>query len=80
MSNLARPFRISSPAVSRHLRVLERAGLIERRREGRVHFIRAQTQGLREAQQWIENCTAAWHFSFDKLDALLSQRRKGSNP
>ena len=77
MSKLARPFRISSPAVSRHLRVLERAGLIQRRREGRVHLIRAQVNGLREAQQWIENCASAWEFSFDKLEALLGQQ-KGS--
>jgi DNA-binding transcriptional ArsR family regulator len=80
VTNLARPFRISSPAVSRHLRVLERAGLIHRRRAGRVHLIRAQPDGLQAAKQWIEQCAAAWQFSFDKLDSLLSQTRKGSKP
>jgi DNA-binding transcriptional ArsR family regulator len=78
VTDLAQPFRISPPAISRHLRVLERAGLIKRQREGRVHFIRAQAHALRDAQQWIENCSSAWQFSFDKLDALLRQQ-KGTN-
>ena len=68
---LARPFRISLPAVSRHLRVLERARLIQRRRDGREHLIRPRPEGLREAQQWIAHCVAGWEFSFDALDRLL---------
>src|SRR5271154_4891647 len=48
-----KPFRISRPAVSRHLRVLQRARLIDRRRRGRVHLIRARAAGLKPAQQWI---------------------------
>jgi DNA-binding transcriptional ArsR family regulator len=62
---LAKPFRISPPAISRHLRVLEKAGLVQRRRTGRVHLIRTRPDGLKEAQRWINECAAGWEFSFD---------------
>jgi DNA-binding transcriptional ArsR family regulator len=68
---LAKPFRISLPAVSRHLRVLETARLIDRRRDGRVHMIRARAAGLKPAQEWIAQYAAGWNFSFDQLDDLL---------
>jgi len=71
VADLSKPFRISAPAISRHLRVLERAKLIGRRRDGRVHLIRARREGLKEAQDWIAQCAAGWNFSFDKLDDLL---------
>jgi DNA-binding transcriptional ArsR family regulator len=78
---LAKPFRISAPAISRHLRVLEKARLIERRRDGRVHLIRARPAGLESAQKWIAECAAGWDFSFDALDHLLeNQKRKEEKP
>ncbi len=78
---LAKPFHISPPAVSRHLRVLENARLIRRRREGRVHLIRVRPAGLKEAQKWIDECAAAWEFRFDALDRLLgNQERKEKKP
>jgi DNA-binding transcriptional ArsR family regulator len=78
---LAKPFRISLPAISRHLRVLEEARLIDRRRHGRVHAIRARTAGLKEAQEWMAQCAAGWDFSFDALDKLLeSELRKEKKP
>jgi DNA-binding transcriptional ArsR family regulator len=70
---LAKPFRISAPAISRHLRVLESARLIERRREGREHLIRARPSGLKAAQEWMGQCALAWEFSFDNLDTLLKK-------
>ena len=74
---LAKPFRISLPAISRHLRVLERARLIDRRRDGRVHLIRVRAAGFKPAQDWIAQCAAGWDFSFDALDKLLrSEQRK----
>jgi DNA-binding transcriptional ArsR family regulator len=77
---LGKPFRISAPAISRHLRVLQKARLIERRRKGRVHLIRARKAGLVEAQQWIARCVAGWQFSFDALDALiLADQQKERN-
>jgi DNA-binding transcriptional ArsR family regulator len=71
VAELAKPFRVSPPAISRHLRVLETAKLVERRREGRMHFIRARPDGLKEAQRWINACAAGWDFSFDALATLL---------
>ena len=68
---LAKPFRISLPAISRHLRVLEKARLIDRRRAGRVHVIRVRAAGFKPAQDWIAQCAAGWDFSFDALDELL---------
>jgi DNA-binding transcriptional ArsR family regulator len=73
---LARPFRISLPAISRHLRVLESAGLIERRRRGRVHLIRARARGVRQAQRWLAELAAGWNFSFDALDELLKTEQE----
>jgi DNA-binding transcriptional ArsR family regulator len=70
---LARPFRISLPAISRHLHVLERARLIERRRAGRLHLIRARAAGLAAAQKWFAQCAAVWDARFDALDALLAR-------
>jgi DNA-binding transcriptional ArsR family regulator len=74
---LAKPFRISLPAVSKHLRVLEKARLIDRRRQGRVHVIRVRPAGFKQAQDWIAQFAAGWDFSFDALDELLkNQQRK----
>jgi len=76
VTELAKPFRISAPAISRHLRVLERARLIHRRRQGRVHFIRPRASGLKPAEDWISQCAAGWEFSFNALDELLQQEKK----
>jgi DNA-binding transcriptional ArsR family regulator len=73
VTTLAGPFRISLPAISRHLRVLESAGLIQRRRRGRVHLIRTRPAGVRQAQRWLAELAAGWNFSFDKLDELLQK-------
>jgi DNA-binding transcriptional ArsR family regulator len=68
---LAKPFRISLPAISRHLRVLENARLIQRQRHGREHLIRSNAAGLVDARQWIAQCAAGWDSGFDRLDQLL---------
>jgi DNA-binding transcriptional ArsR family regulator len=73
---LAKPFRISLPAISRHLRVLERARLIERRRQGRVHFIRTRASGFNQAQKWIAQCAAMWDSRFDALEVLLKSEQQ----
>lgn len=75
-TSLARPFRISMPAISRHLRVLEHARLVRRRRSGRLHLFRARASGLRKAQRWISQYAAGWDFSFDALDRLLDSEKK----
>lgn len=73
---LAKPFRISLPAISRHLRVLEKARLIDRRRKGRAHLIRVRAAGFKPAQDWIAQCAAGWDFSFDALDELLKNEQR----
>jgi DNA-binding transcriptional ArsR family regulator len=75
---LAKPFRVSLPAISRHLRVLEKARLIDRRHAGRTHMIRARAAGLKPAQEWIAHFAAGWDHSFDALDELLKiEMKKG---
>lgn len=67
VSELAAPFEMSLPAVSRHLKVLESAGLLAREKRGRVHHVRLQDEPLRDAVEWI----ARWgHFWEGRLDAL----------
>jgi DNA-binding transcriptional ArsR family regulator len=73
---LAKPFGISLPAISRHLRVLEKARLIHRRREGRVHLIRVRAAGFKPAQDWMAQWAAGWDFSFDALDKLLKNEQR----
>jgi DNA-binding transcriptional ArsR family regulator len=75
VASLVKPFRVSPPAISRHLRVLEKARLIGRRRAGRVHLIRARAEGLKPAQDWMRNFAAGWDFSFDTLDELLKKEK-----
>ena len=70
---LAKPFRISLPAISRHLHVLERARLIQRRRQGRIHFIRTRSAGIKEAQKWLMRCALEWDSRFDAIDVLLAE-------
>jgi DNA-binding transcriptional ArsR family regulator len=73
---LAKPFRVSLPAISRHLRVLEKARLIDRRREGRIHLIRFRAAGLKRAQDWMAHCAAGWDVSFHALEQLLGNEQK----
>jgi DNA-binding transcriptional ArsR family regulator len=73
VTELAAPFTVSLPAISKHLRVLESAGLIVRRREGRVHRIAVRTPQLREAMRWLEEHREFWERRFDALERYLSQ-------
>jgi DNA-binding transcriptional ArsR family regulator len=83
VGDLARPFAISLPAVSRHLRVLERARLIERRVDAQWRVCRLRPQPLRTAASWIEEYRRFWEQRLDDLAALLeapSQPKPQSNP
>ena len=71
VTSLARPHAMSVPAVSKHLRVLEKAGLLRRRRYGRVHEMRLQAKPLREAAQWVEEYRKFWEGSLDRLADYL---------
>jgi DNA-binding transcriptional ArsR family regulator len=73
VTDLARPYAMSLPAVSKHLRVLENAGLVRRRRSGRVHSLKLQAAPMRQAQAWIEEYRRFWEGSFDRLDEYLKE-------
>ena len=70
---LARPFAISLNSVSKHIRMLERAGLVRRRIEGREHILALEPQGLDEAARWIEDQRALWAWRLSQLDQALKE-------
>jgi len=76
VTELARPFDMSLPAVSKHLQVLERAGLIERGREAQWRPARLNAAPLREADEWVERYREHWEERFDRLDSILRQIKK----
>lgn len=71
VTELAEPFAMSLNAVSKHIRMLERAHLVRRRRSGREHFLTFNPQPLDEAAAWIESQRAFWSARLDALDAIL---------
>ncbi|HVC34562.1 MAG TPA: metalloregulator ArsR/SmtB family transcription factor [Chloroflexota bacterium] len=71
VTDLARPFSMSLNSVSKHIRVLERANLVRRRRAGREHVLAFNPQPLDEATIWIETQRALWNARLDVLDAML---------
>jgi DNA-binding transcriptional ArsR family regulator len=76
VSDLARPFAMSLPAISKHLRVLEGAGLVTRRKQGRVHHLRLVPAPLEEATDWIARYRKFWEEKLDALDRYLRQERE----
>jgi len=72
-SALAAPFAMSLPAVTKHLRVLEEAGLITGFRAGRVHRYRLRADSLRDASDWLIHYRSFWEGQFDALDAYVSE-------
>lgn len=70
-TELAQPFSISVPAISKHLRVLEHAELILHRKDGRTHRFRLAPRPLREAAVWLESYRQFWESQFDSLDTYL---------
>lgn len=77
VSELAEPFDISLPAISRHLKVLERAGLITRGRDAQWRPCRLEVAPLKEAAGWIEHYRRFWDKSFDRMDAYLTDLQQG---
>ena len=78
VSDLAEPFAISLPAVSKHLKVLERAGLIRRSRDARWRPCTLNAQPLATAAAWVEHYRRFWSTSFDRLDDYLEELQKGN--
>ena len=76
VGELAAPFEMSWPAVSRHLKVLEEAGLVERKIQARWRVCSLKRDRLREAEAWIAEVREFWERGFDRLDALLQAAEK----
>ncbi len=76
VNELAEPFSISQPAVSRHLKVLERAGLIERDIDRQRRPARLKAEPMAAAVRWLEEFKRFWSSSFDQLDGLLDELQK----
>ena len=90
VTELAAPFDMSQPAVSKHLKVLERAGLVSRGRDAQRRPCRLEARPLKAAADWLENYRSYWEESFERLDILLDElkttettagrRRPGGHP
>jgi DNA-binding transcriptional ArsR family regulator len=79
VSQLAEPFDISLPAISRHLRVLEQAGLLAREKRGRVHRISLVADPMMDALEWIARTGRFWEAQFDSLERFLKRAsRRGA--
>jgi DNA-binding transcriptional ArsR family regulator len=79
VSELAKPFDISAPAISKHLKVLERAGLITRGREAQWRPCRLQPGGFRSVDDWLERYRRLWEERLDRLDAYLQELQAKEN-
>lgn len=73
VTELAAPFRMSMPAVSKHLKVLEKAGLVTRGREAQWRPVRLAPEPLRDVADWVDQYRRLWEQRFDRLDAYLKE-------
>jgi len=80
VTELARPFKISLPAISKHLKVLERCGLIRRGRAAQWRPCQLDAAPMKEAADWVENYRQFWEQSFDRLDDYLKELQKKEKP
>jgi len=76
VTELAAPFEMSLPAISKHLKVLERAGLISRSREAQWRPCRLEARRMKEAVDWLEQYRQFWEGSFDRLDSYLREMQQ----
>ena len=76
VGHLAHQFSISFNGVSKHVKVLERAGLVERKIRGREHWLRLNAEPLREAAKWIEHYSGFWNKRLDALESFLLKKRR----
>ena len=81
VSELAAPFKMSLPAISRHLKVLERSGLIERNRNAQWRPCRLTAAPLKDAVDWLEHYRQFWEGNFDRLDEIIRKiQTQGEKP
>ena len=76
VKELAEPFKLSMPAISKHLQVLERAGLIERGREAQFRPAQLQAAPLKDVSQWLEQYRENWEENFDRLEEYIREIQK----
>src|ERR1700739_243633 len=76
VTEVAEPFRMSLNAVSKHIRVLEASGVVERRRKGRDHILSINTRSLDEVDGWIERMRRYWEEQLDAMERLLRELKK----
>ena len=72
---LAKPFDMSQPAISKHIKMLERAGLVSRSRDAQRRPVKIEGLALKEAIDWLENYRRVWEANFSRLDSLLDELR-----
>lgn len=77
---LGRPFAMSQPATSKHIRILEQAGLVSRRVNGRLHLIRVRPRALGPAEAWIARHRKLWNTALDSLGDFLDAEAKSDKP
>lgn len=75
IAELAKPFKVSAPAITRHMRVLEKAGLLSRKKEGREHRCRLEQKRMKEAELWIESHRKFWNDRLDSLERYLKENK-----
>jgi len=80
LTELAAPLRMSFPAASKHVRVLEKARLVRRRVIGRTHLCRIEGKPLAQANHWLENYRRIWEPNFQRLDTLLDELKAQEKP
>ncbi len=73
VTDLAKPFKVSAPAISKHMKILEKAGLLSRTRKGREHHCRLEEEKMKEAQRWIEQQRRYWNERLDALERYLKE-------
>jgi DNA-binding transcriptional ArsR family regulator len=80
VNELTAPFAMSQPAISKHLKVLERAGLVSRGRDAQRRPVRLEARPLKAAVDWLENYRDYWEEAYGRLDALLGELKAGEAP
>lgn len=80
VAELADPFEMSAPAISKHLRVLEKAGLLEQHKDGRIRRCRLVAAPLKNAAQWVEQYRQFWEDRLDSLDQYLAEIQSTEKP
>ena len=73
IAELAKPFKVSAPAITKHMRILEEAGLLSRKKQGREHHCRLEQKRMKEAEAWIEDHRKFWNERLDALEHYLKE-------